>query len=179
MRKLLLWCPAIWVLGIVSLFYGLVLAPSRAHQERLLEDISASQFELQKLEQRRGNWHSASQIGAWPSDLLWRTESIEGAELGLQDQLVKLGQTQGLTFFSFGSATAHSELDKETVAVSLEGSASLTDFYTFLEEVEGLSPRVAFSTIRIRSAQHYGAQEGTVSVEFQLVAWSFWEALDA
>ena len=179
MSQLLFLRPVIWLLASAILFYLFFFLPAWDRQEGLLQEIAGIRADLLELEQKRDAWQGIRETSDWPPELTWNAQTKDEAELGLQDQLVKLGQAKGLTFFSFGSASAHADAGKDTVAVSLEGTATLSGFYSFLAAAEQMNPRVAFSLLRLRPGQNYGAEENGLVVDFQLIAWSFWEKDDA
>lgn len=163
-------------IGITIYFF--LFSPVAKHQARLHKSLAATQIEISRLQDRITELQSFAHGSAFPEGLARSAANANAAEIALQDTVVQLSQAQGLNLMSFGSAGLRQNHKTPAVAVSLEGSGSLQDLYSFLAELEAGSPPIAVSQLRIRAGQLYGQDVTGQPIAFHTTLWSFWEPQD-
>ena len=165
-----------WVV-IISLLFFVLWMPEQARQAAQAEQIAELQDSNADLRIRIQALATNDVNIEFPDDLVWQAPAKPDAELGLQDQVLKSAESASLTLSAFGTSPMSRETHHETVAVDVEGTGALDDFYAFLSQLEHLSPRVAVSAIRVRPTAILETETDRSAVYFRMTVWAYWREL--
>lgn len=165
-----------WTVVFSIFFFGLwmpeqVRQAAQNHQLGELRDSNTDlRFRIQALA-------SNDVTIGFPPELIWEAPAKPDAELGLQDQVLRSAENSGLSLNAFGTTPMARDTHHETVAVDLEGTGTLDDFYAFMSQLENMSPRVAVSALRIRPVVLLETQADRSAVYFRMTVWAYWKAI--
>lgn len=165
-----------WIVILSLIFFGLWM-PEQARQASLsgeIDELRNSNAELKLKIQALG---SNDVTIDFPADLIWEAPAKPDAELGLQDRVLRSAENSGLSLSAFGTTPMSRDTHHETVAVDLEGTGTLDDFYTFVSQLEHLSPRVAVSALRVRPVAMLEKQTDRSAVYFRMTVWAYWKEI--
>jgi hypothetical protein len=110
----------------------------------------------------------------FPEALAHTGVTAAAATLALQQHIVDLGDTHGLTLLTFGAGRTPYQLATPTVAVELEAQGEWSDAIRFLAAIEALTPRVAVANLTLRALPS-AAQPGLgAPVSLRVVVWGLY-----
>jgi hypothetical protein len=140
---------------------------------RILQDIEQSSARIAALHERLQERPAENNTPALPPDLIWKAQTRNEAELGLQRILLAKTEQAGLRIIRYGANGSDIDAPHPNFAIETEIEGPLGALYELFQMLDAHRPAIAVAALQIR-AQRSSQDIGDIAVRAQITFWGFW-----